>query len=90
MTKEELLSLESGARQHQDEILYQEKLGNECDESLYRKFNALDGKLSIDGNQYCALVGEDLQAGMAGFGDTAYKAIENWNENMHKPLPERK
>ena len=31
--------------------------------------------LSIDGNQYCALYGEDLASGVAGFGDTAEEAM---------------
>lgn len=31
--------------------------------------------LSIDGNQWCALYGENLQEGMAGFGDTPDAAM---------------
>jgi hypothetical protein len=31
--------------------------------------------LSIDGNQWCALYGEDLQSGIAGFGDTPHLAM---------------
>jgi len=31
--------------------------------------------LSVDGNQWCALYGEDLQNGVAGFGDTPDKAM---------------
>lgn len=31
--------------------------------------------LSIDGNQWCALYGENRQDGVAGFGDTPYKAM---------------
>jgi hypothetical protein len=32
-------------------------------------------KLSIDGNQWCALYGENLQDGCAGFGDSPEKAM---------------
>tara|TARA_R110002126_G_scaffold281545_1_gene429385 strand:+ start:194 stop:439 length:246 start_codon:yes stop_codon:yes gene_type:complete len=32
-------------------------------------------KLSKDGNQWCWLLGENLQVGIAGFGDTAYEAM---------------
>lgn len=30
----------------------------------------------VDGNQWCALYGSDLQNGVAGFGDTPAKAME--------------
>ena len=40
-------------------------------------------KLSVDGDQWCALYGEDLQCGVAGFGDTPALAMAdfdlNWN-----------
>lgn len=32
-------------------------------------------KISIDGNQWCALYGENLQDGVAGFGDTPELAM---------------
>lgn len=32
--------------------------------------------LSMDGNQWCALYGSDLQQGVAGFGDTPAKAMD--------------
>ena len=32
-------------------------------------------KLSLDGNQYCALIGENLQEGTAGFGVTLPAAL---------------
>lgn len=52
-------------------------------------------KLSIDGNQWCALYGDNLQDGVAGFGDTPAKAMHDFdrawlhgtahqNEGSHK------
>lgn len=32
-------------------------------------------ELSLDGNQWCCLVGENLQEGVAFFADTPYEAI---------------
>lgn len=32
--------------------------------------------LSIDGDQWCALYGEDLQSGVAGFGSSPSKAMD--------------
>jgi len=42
--------------------------------------------LSIDGNQWCALYGDNLQDGVAGFGDTPEKALLDFDKNMNKPL----
>ena len=38
-------------------------------------------KLAIDGNQWCALYGDDLQSGIAGFGDTPDKAMSDFDTN---------
>lgn len=42
--------------------------------------------LSVDGNQWCALYGEDLQSGVAGFGDTPELAMVDFNKNWNTPL----
>jgi len=36
-------------------------------------------RLSIDGNKWCALYGENLQDGVAGFGDTPAEACQNFD-----------
>lgn len=42
--------------------------------------------LSIDGNQWCALYGENLQDGVTGFGDSPAAAMldfdANWNQSL--------
>ena len=38
-------------------------------------------KLCVDGNQWCALYGEDLQIGIAGFGDTPELAMADFDRN---------
>jgi len=43
-------------------------------------------KLSIDGNQYCWLHGDNLQDGVAGFGKSPYLAALDFNRNFHKEL----
>ena len=52
-------------------------------------------RLSIDGNQWCALYGENLQDGVAGFGDTPDAACaafdDAWlNSNVRILFEERK
>ena len=36
-------------------------------------------KLFIDGNQWCALYGENIQDGVAGFGDSPEEAMHQFN-----------
>ncbi len=43
-------------------------------------------KLSIDGNQWCALYGENLQDGVAGFGDSPTKAMWDFDRAWQKDL----
>ena len=38
---------------------------------------------------YCVLHGNDLQEGIAGFGETIIKAIYDFNKQFHKPLNEK-
>jgi len=38
--------------------------------------NKIEITVVKDGNAWCALVGKDLQSGIAGFGDTPKEAIE--------------
>lgn len=44
-------------------------------------------KLSIDGDQWCALYGENLQDGVAGFGDSPAKAMYDFDRQFQKELP---
>lgn len=45
--------------------------------------------LSIDGNQWFALYGENLQDGVAGFGDSPALAMADFDRNWFAKLPER-
>ena len=39
-------------------------------------------RLSLDGDQYCFLLGDDLMNGVAGFGDTVAKAAQDFDANF--------
>ena len=59
--------------------VYEEKLqaiymAEEVERELSRPFMLLRPKIFPDGNQWCALYGDNLQEGVAGFGDTPAKA----------------
>ena len=43
-------------------------------------------KVFIDGNQWCALYGDDLQDGVAGFGDSPAKAMWDFDRAWAKDL----
>ena len=36
-------------------------------------------KLSVDGDQWCAMYGDDLQSGVGGFGDSPAKAMYDFD-----------
>lgn len=42
--------------------------------------------ISIDGNKYCALYGENLQDGVAGFGDSPAEAMNAFDVEWYKKL----
>ena len=43
-------------------------------------------KIYIDGDKWCALYGDDIQDGVAGFGDSPQKAMEDFDRNFNKSL----
>lgn len=44
---------------------------------------AFGAKLSVDGNQFCFLLGDNLQSGIAGFGSTPAEAMIDFDNNFH-------
>jgi hypothetical protein len=42
--------------------------------------------ISIDGNMWCALYGDNLHDGVAGFGDTPDKAMREFDKAWHEKL----
>jgi hypothetical protein len=53
-----------------------------AEEQRMRPFYLLRPRLYPDGDMWCALYGDDLQAGVAGFGDTPEKAAEDFDKNF--------
>lgn len=43
-------------------------------------------KLYPDGNQWCALFGENIQEGVCGFGDTPDKAMHDFDKAWHQSI----
>lgn len=40
--------------------------------------------ISLDGNKWCALYGDNLQDGVAGFGDTPEEAFRDFDKNWRE------
>lgn len=62
-------------------------------ESIQRAVSACEApsaiyrpSLKIDGNQWCALYGDNLQDGVAGFGDSPAAAMWDFDTNWHAKL----
>jgi hypothetical protein len=45
-------------------------------------------RIAIDGNQWGALYGDNLQEGVAGFGDSPAAAMADFDKNWNAKLPE--
>jgi hypothetical protein len=64
-----------------DHILHQERMLTEAQRQ--RPFVLLQPKLYPDGDQWCALYGDNIQEGVCGFGNTPHRASlafdEAWN-----------
>ena len=52
-------------------------------EQMARPSMMLKPALTMDGNQFCALYGENLQEGIAGFGNTSELAYRDFDKNWH-------
>lgn len=64
--------------QHAQQEIYCVSASMQRPSVLYRP------SIGMDGNKWCALYGDDLMHGIAGFGDTPAEAMtdfdKNWNE----------
>ena len=74
----------SWQKEHLQQAIYATSNEMQRPSVLYRP------QIYIDGNQWCALYGADLQDGVAGFGDSPAEAMcafdQAWNAKL-KPRP---
>ena len=54
--------------------------------SEFNLFAMLKPSLQRDGDQWCVLYGKDLQSGIAGFGNSPYLAIMDFNAQWYKSI----
>jgi hypothetical protein len=78
------MQLESYIKQQHAEIQHNMALKLLEIEQQYKRFAILKPKITKDGNEWCVLYGEDLQSGIAGFGNTPHEAVMDWERQWNK------
>lgn len=68
--------------QHQQDCEHELRMNSLVEQQEYQKFALLKPKIGRDGNQFYILLGENLQDGISGFGDTLYLAILDFNKSF--------
>lgn len=69
---------------HEDYQAASLKYQNQQEINDFNLFSMLKPKLTMDGDKWCVLYGENLQEGIAGFGDSPHQAILNFNSEWYK------
>ncbi len=90
MTQDEILYSDSSQRQHHEIHRHEIDMDYHYVRAEYNLFAMLKPKLYQDGNQWCVLLGENINDGISGFGDTPYKAILEFNKAFNTPMKDNK
>lgn len=53
---------------------------------LLRPFRLMKTSISLDGNKWCVLYGDNLQDGVAGFGDSPEEASREFDKAWYQTL----
>jgi len=77
---------EMNRRSNWDDQIKQSELGAAIEREEMNLFSLLKPTVSIDGNQYCVLYGENIQEGICGFGNTIMEAIRSFNKEWNKGI----
>jgi len=83
MTEETYWKEKLSREQHHLDYEDQSKMNTLVQAEEMNLFSLLKPKVGIDGNQHYVLYGEDLQNGVAGFGDTLMLAIYDFNKSFN-------
>ena len=68
----------------QQDLIDQSNLNAAVEREEFNLFSLLRPSVTIDGNQWCVLYGDDLMTGIAGFGDTPYRAVLAFNNEWNR------
>lgn len=82
MTQEDFYQIESSQRQHNEELRRESERMDMYTINQLRVISTLKCRFLKEGNMYCCLYGEDIQEGIAGYGETPYQAITEFNKEL--------
>lgn len=71
---------------HELEWNYWQQMLANAQSAIPTPFMRLRPRVFLDGNKWCALYGEDVQAGVAGFGDSPEQAESAFNDAWARKL----
>jgi len=71
---------------HDDYLAASQRHSTAIEQAEYNLVAMLKPLIIQDGNQWCVLLGENLQVGIAGFGDSPYLAILDFNRQFTKKI----
>lgn len=80
---DEFKQIESSQRQHNENVEHQVRMDILCSEQQYKRFAMLRPRIFKDGDKWCVLYGDNIQDGVAGFGDTPHEAVIDWENNWY-------
>ena len=70
----------------EDRNAAQSRLNAAIEAEEFNLLSVLKPKIFIDGDQWCVLYGDNLQDGIAGFGDSPVLAVYDFNKAWWKSL----
>ena len=80
--------IESSQRQQNELMRREQELCDMHEFHALRVAKELCGTSKKDGNQWCFLYGENLQEGVAGFGNSIIQSALNFLEELRKTMPD--
>ena len=86
MTESEYwIDLSNRASNHMADI-HQSEMSAAVQREEFNLFNLLKPTLMVDGNQFEVLYGPNPMEGVAGYGNTPYLAVLDFNKNWHQNI----
>ena len=82
MNNPDFEQIESSQRQHNEFLKHYEDMCILGEKRILMFISELKPKLSKDGNMWCFLWGDNLQEGIAGFGEHPFMAARDFVENF--------
>lgn len=86
MTEQDYWHFRNSGEAHNRQFTHESEMNRLVQGEELNLVAMLKPKIGIDGNMWFVLYGDNLHDGVAGFGETPYKAILDFNKSFHQPL----